>query len=130
MAHEAAVYVDCSKINSVAYFPDNPCQTFLLLQSDHFTSAVEFLGAEMRQMSLSGWHHTAPQPVDYDGAAGGTATLSQSWVSPDHRACAYVATDRIGVAAEARELFPYDPHNQPQGVLDFYRTGRSPPPAS
>jgi hypothetical protein len=128
-AHETNVYVDCSKINSVAYFPDNPCQTFLLVQSDHFGSASELLTAESRQLSRSGWRHSSLQLVDYDGVTGGMATLSQSWVSPDHRACAYVTTDRVGVAAEGRELFPYDQYNQPHGVLDFYRTAKAANPS-
>ena len=124
-AHETNVYVDCSKINSVAYFPDNPCQTFFVVQSNHFGSALELLTAESRQLSRSGWRHGSAQLVDYDGATGGMVTISQSWVSPNHRGCAYITTDRAGVAAEARELFPYDPSNQPHGVLDFYRTAKA-----
>lgn len=124
-AQETNVYVDCSKINNVAYFPDNPCETFVLVESGHFGSASALLTAEMRELTRSGWRHSAPQLVDYDGAAAGMATLGQSWVSADGRACAYIATDRVGVAAEARELFPYDPYNQPQGVLDFYRAAKA-----
>jgi hypothetical protein len=121
---KADVYVDCSKIDAVAYFEDNPCQTFVLLQSSHFRSATEFWSAETRQMKRSGWHNSAPQVADFDGG-GGLVSLSESWVSRDHRACAYVTTDRRGTAAEAKTLFPYDPYNQPQGVLDFYRAARA-----
>jgi hypothetical protein len=124
-AREAAGYVDCSKINSVAYFADNPCQTFVLVTSDEFRSAMELLDAEVRHLGVVGWRHSDAQPVDDDGATGGMATVSQSWVAPDRRACAYVTTDAMGVAEEARELFPYDPYNQPPGVLTFYRHARS-----
>ncbi|MEI4920520.1 hypothetical protein Q8G81_33710, partial [Klebsiella pneumoniae] len=40
-AQQAAVYFDCSKPNVVAYFPDNPCQTFVLLESQRFGSALQ-----------------------------------------------------------------------------------------
>lgn len=119
-----AVFIDCSKIDSVAYFPDNPCQTFVLVTSKQFTSVGGVLDTEVRHLTVLGWHHSAAQPVDYDGAAGGMATLSQSWVAPDRRTCAFVTTDAIGTAAEGHELFPYDPYNQPYGVLAFYRCSR------
>jgi hypothetical protein len=122
--HQATVYVDCSKVNGVAYFPDNPCETFVLLKSSHFGSAAAFWVAETRQLRLSGWRHSAPQLVDYNGAYGGMANLRDSWVAPSHRACAYVTTDRKGVAAEAKELFPYDPYDNPHGVYVFYRTAK------
>jgi hypothetical protein len=124
-ANQAAVYVDCSKINGLAYFSDNPCQTFLLLQSSHFSSAAAFWDAEQRQMRRSGWRHSAAQLVDYDGAHGGMAGDSESWVSPAHDVCAYVTTRQHGVAAETRELFPYDPYDVPHGVYGFYRTARA-----
>lgn len=121
----AAIFIDCSKTNSFAYFPDNPCQTFVLLKSREFASAEGVLATEARHLKVSGWHHSAAQPVDYDGAAGAMAALSQSWVAPDRRTCAYVATDAIGTAAEGHDLFPYDPHNQPYGVLAFYRRAQA-----
>ena len=120
-AHESDVYVDCSKINDVAYFADNPCETFVLLASEHFRSAERFWAAEVRRMDAAGWRHSAPQVVDYDGEAGHLARLSESWVSPDHHACAYVATLPRGLAAEKREIFPRDPYDIPAGVYDFYR---------
>jgi hypothetical protein len=128
-AHKAGVYVDCSKVDSVAYFADNPCQTFVLLTSKHFRSAVEFWAAETRAMRISGWRHSAPQLVDYDGANSDMASLSESWVSPAHRACAYVATGRKGVVTEAQALFPYDPYDIPHGVYVFYRTARAAKPS-
>jgi hypothetical protein len=128
-AAQTAVYVDCSKIDAVAFDPHNPCQTFVLPHSDHFTSAAAFLDAEARQLRAVGWGHPriAP-PVDYDGG-GEMANLGDSWFAPGHKACLYLATVQAGVAAEARVLFPYDPYNQPQGVLDFYRTAKSAKPS-
>jgi hypothetical protein len=119
--HEADIYVDCSKINGVAYFPDNPCETFVLLESQHFGSAEEFWTAETRQLRVSGWHHSSPQLVDYDGQAAGMASPSESWVAPTQRACAYVTTVQKGVAAEKREIFPRDPNDIPHGVYDLYQ---------
>ena len=120
-ASQAASFVDCSKTNSLAYFSDNPCETFLLLRSNHFGSAAKLLAAETRRLAVASWGHSAPQEVDYDGGADGMAALGESWVSPDHHACAYVTTVGRGVAAERREIFPWDPYNWPHGVLDFYR---------
>jgi hypothetical protein len=124
-AQQAAAYVDCSKISSIAYFSNNPCQTFVLLESDHFSSAEEFLAAESRQLMAKGWRHSDPQPVDFDGGHGGLASPSQSWGAPANRVCAYVATARGGVAAETREIFPQDPYDVPQGVYDFYWTAKA-----
>jgi hypothetical protein len=122
---ETAIYVDCSKVNSVAYFSDNPCQTFVLLTSRRFGSATRFLTAETRHMTRSGWRHSAAQLVDYDGANSGMASRTESWVAPGHRACAYVATDQDGVAAEAKALSPYDPYDIPHGVYVFYRKAKA-----
>lgn len=119
-AHESDVYVDCSKINAVAYFSDNPCETFVLLTGERFRSARRFWAAEVRQMRAAGWRHSAPQEVDYDGEGGHLARVSESWVSRDHRKCAYVATLQQGLAAEKREIFPRDPNDIPSGVYDFY----------
>lgn len=125
-AHRTVVYVDCSKIGAVTYDPQNPCQTFVLLQSDHFRSAGAFLDAEARQLRDAGWRHPSrPPPVDYDSGEGAMATLTESWVAPRRQGCAYVATAQTGIAAEAKGLFPYDPYNQPQGVLDFYRKAKA-----
>jgi hypothetical protein len=123
-AHRAAAYTDCSKVNSVACLSDNPCQTFVLLESNRFSSAEAFLAAETRSIIAAGWHHSAPQPVDYDGGAGGMAMPSESWVAPVHQACAYIATAGIGVAAEAAQIFPRDPYDVPEGVYEFYRTAK------
>ena len=123
-AHRADVYVDCSKINSVTYDTHNPCETFVLLGSKHFGSATKFWAAETQAMKLAGWHHSAPQVVDYDGTDSGMASRRESWVSPRHRACAYVTTDARGVAAEKRALFPYDPNDNPHGVYVFYRRAK------
>jgi hypothetical protein len=119
-AHRAATYVDCSQINAITFDPHNPCQTFVLLESNRFTSASALLDAEAHRLNASGWHHSAPQPVDYN-QGDAMASPGESWVAADRHACAYVATDRVGAAAEAKGLFPYDPYNQPRGVLDFYR---------
>jgi hypothetical protein len=121
-AHRAAGYVDCSRLNGIFYDPHNPCQTFVLLQSRHFASAQDFLQAEWSVLLASGWRHSAPQLIDYDAAptAHGLASPTESWVAPDHHVCAYLETAQSGVAAEGRQLFPYDPYNQPQGVLHFY----------
>jgi hypothetical protein len=128
-ARQAATYVDCSKVNAVIYDPHNPCQTFLLLHSSHFRSAAAFLNAEGRQLRAAGWRHTTtPMPIDRD-AFGGNATLNESWVAPQHRACAYVATGTAGVTAEARLLLPYDPYDVPHGVLTFYLKGKAANPS-
>lgn len=119
-AHVMASYLDCSKISSVAYFADNPCETFVLLAGDHFRSDTALLSAQTRRMGAVGWRNSAPQPTDFDGA-GPMASVNASWAAPGDRACAYLATARDGAAAEAKGLFPYDPYNQPRGVLDFYR---------
>jgi hypothetical protein len=124
-AQRAAAYTDCSRVNSVAYFPGNPCQTFVLIESTRFRSAAAFLAAETRQMIASGWHHSAPQPVDYDGAYGNMASATQSWAARDHRACAYVASVRAGVSAETPEIFPRRSYDVPQGVYDFYRAAKA-----
>ena len=42
-----AVYLDCSKINSVAYDPHNPCQTFMLVKSNQSVSQLALLSAEL-----------------------------------------------------------------------------------
>jgi hypothetical protein len=123
LVHGARVpdsYLDCSKISSVAYFADNPCETFVLLVGDHFRYATGLLSAQTGRMSAAGWRNSAPQPVDFDGV-GSMASVNDRWAAPGDRACAYVATVRDGVAAEVKGLFPYDPYNQPHGVLDFYR---------
>ncbi|MGO9793372.1 MAG: hypothetical protein ACLP8S_28735 [Solirubrobacteraceae bacterium] len=127
-AYGDAVFVDCSPINDIAYFANNPCETFVLVRSHHFGSASAFLGAEARRLLSAGWRHPSiAPPVDYN-AGGATASLSNSWFSPQHRACAYVDTVRDGVAAEHTGLFPYDPYNQPAGVLSFYRTAKAAAP--
>jgi hypothetical protein len=118
--HRVATYVDCSQIDAVTYGPHNPCQTFVLLESHHFRSAAVLLGAEAHQLTVSGWHHSAAQPVDYNQVEA-MAIPSESWVAADGQACAYIATDEVGAAAEGKGLFPFDPNNQPRGVLDFYR---------
>lgn len=117
-ARKTAVYVDCSKVSSVAYFSDNPCQTFVLLESDRFASAERFLAAETSYMMAWSWHRSSPQPVDFDGPVGRMAGPSESWAASG--ACAYITTDALGVAAETTELFPRD-LDVPQGVYDFYR---------
>jgi len=119
-AHRAAAYVDCSQVNAVTFDAHNPCQTFVLLKSNHFRSASALLDAEAHQLNASGWHHSAPQPVDYNQGHA-MASPAESWVAADRDACAYVATDKVGAAAEAKGLFPYDPYNQPRDVLGFYR---------
>jgi hypothetical protein len=124
-AHRAATYLDCSKINAVTYDPHNPCQTFLLLETGRFRSPASFLEAEAGRLRAAGWRHaTEPIPVDPDNGSG-SGSLSESWVAPGHRACAYVTTVRRGLATEAQGLFPYDPYNQPRGVLDFYRKAKA-----
>jgi hypothetical protein len=68
------------------------------------------------------------QLVDYDAANSGMAKASESWVEPAEHACAYVTTDRSGVAAERKALFPYDPYDNPHGVYVFYRKARTAEP--
>ena len=121
----SSVYRDCSKVDAVAYFQDNPCQTFVLLTSEHSRSALAFWNAETRYIRGVGWRHSAAQLVDYDGADSGLATRGESWVSPDGRACAYIATLKTGVSAERKAVFPYDPYDIPRGVYTFYRTARA-----
>jgi hypothetical protein len=119
-----AAFVDCSKISAAAYFADNPCQTFVLLNDKRFHSATAFLAAEARHLTDAGWRHSAPQPTDYDQGEA-LASANESWVAPDGRACAYVTTVAAGIATEAKGLFPYDPYNQPDGVLAFYREAKA-----
>jgi hypothetical protein len=57
----------------------------------------------------------------YDQIETPNAGPGQGWISTAKHACAYVAPVGVGAAAEAKGLFPYDPYNQPHGVLDFYR---------
>lgn len=103
-AHQAAVYVDCSTLDSITYDPHNPCQTFVLLQSRQFANAKELLRAEGRLLVDSGWRHSARQPVDYDATGNAMASPTASWVAGDRHVCAYVETAEAGVAAERREL--------------------------
>jgi hypothetical protein len=70
MAHQAAVYLDCSRINSVTYDTQNPCQTLLLIQSSHFTSAEGFLNAEAQPLALL----LASLPYDPDNQPRGFST--------------------------------------------------------
>jgi hypothetical protein len=64
----------------------------VLLESQHFGSSDELWAAETRRMRISGWRHSSPQVVDYDGEAAGMARLSEGWVAPSKRACAHVTT--------------------------------------
>lgn len=123
-AQVSAEFVDCSKVNAVAYFNDNPCETFLLLASQRYRSASALWNAEAHRLRVAGWRHSAAQAVDYD-AGGGMATRNQSWVSRDGHACAYIATVTSGAAAEARGIFPADPYDIPSGVYAFYRKART-----
>jgi hypothetical protein len=118
-------FVDCSKIDAVTYSPDNPCQTFVLLTSEHFSSASAFWTAETRAMKIAGWRHSARQPPDYDGAYRRLASRRQSWVAPAQRACAYITTDRAGVAAEEHALFQYDPNDNPRGLYVYYHRAKA-----
>lgn len=124
-ARRSAIYVDCSKVNSLAYFEHNPCETFVLLRSDRFGSQAALLAAESDRLRAAGWLHPkiAP-PIDYN-VGDATASLDDSWFAPQHKACAYVATDQAAVAAEGRQLLPFDPYDNPRGMLDFYRTAEA-----
>jgi hypothetical protein len=124
-ARESAVFVDCSKVNALAYFPHNPCDTFVLLRSDQFASQQVFLAAEASRLRAAGWRHPriAP-PIDYD-VGDAAAPLDQSWFAPGHCVCAYVATAAAAVAAEGQGLLPFDPYDNPHGMLDFYETARA-----
>jgi hypothetical protein len=123
-AHVSTVYVDCSKVNAVAYFNDNPCETFLLLAGTRYRSASAFWNAETHRLRVAGWRHSAAQAVDYD-VGDGMATRNQSWVSRDGHACAYIATVTRGAGAEAPAIFPADPYDIPSGVYAFYRKART-----
>jgi hypothetical protein len=124
-AHRVAAFTDCSKVNSLAYFEDNPCETFVLLRGGQFTTQAAFLAAEARQLVASGWQHpTIAPPIDYN-VGGAMAAVENSWFAPKHAACGYVATDQAAVAAEASELIPFDRYDNPRGMLAFYRTAKA-----
>lgn len=118
-------FVDCSKVNSLAYFAHNPCETFVLVRGQHFRSATGLLSAEAATLRAAGWRHPGIEPpIDYD-VGDAMAPLQDSWYSPDGRACAYIATDHAAVAAEGRELIPFDRYDNPAGMLSFYRAADS-----
>jgi hypothetical protein len=127
-ANQSAVYVDCSKVNSLAYFPQNPCQTFVLIRSQRFASSSSLLDAETARLRVAGWRHpTLPPPIDYD-VGNATAPVVDSWLAPEHHACAYIATDHAAVTAEGKELIPFDRYDDPHEMLVFYETAKAAAP--
>ena len=96
-------FVDCSKVNSLAYFAHNPCETFVLVRGLDSGSATVLLRSEAATLRDDGWVHPALRPeADYDDVSSGTAPLQDSWVAPGSKACAYVATAKAGVRAEGK----------------------------
>jgi hypothetical protein len=124
-ADQVSAFTDCSKVNSLAYFANNPCETFVLLRDDRFATQAAFLAAEQHRLTAAGWRHpTIAPPIDYNTGEA-MAPIAASWVAPKHAACAYVATDRAAVTAEGSELLPFDYYDDPEGLLGFYRTAKA-----
>jgi hypothetical protein len=120
-------FMDCSKVNGLAYFDHWPCQTFVLVHSSHFGTAQALDSAEQARLGAAGWHYSArgPIPVDYDALGSANVPSSASWTGPGNSACAVILTDTAGAALEAEAILrPYDPYNQPQGLIAFYRVAR------
>jgi hypothetical protein len=104
-ARRIDTFVDCSKVNSLAYFTHNPCETFVLVRgsASGSGSAIALLRSEAATLRGDGWVHPTLRPVaDYDDVSSAMAPLRDSWVAPGSNACAYVATARAGVLAEGK----------------------------
>jgi len=124
-AQQLATFTNCSRVNSLAYFAHNPCETFELLLDPRYGSQSALLNAEDHRLLAAGWLHPRIEPaVDYDVGTA-MAPIADSWYSPDHKVCAYIATDRSGVAAERQGFFPFDGWDEPEGLLGFYRAARA-----
>jgi hypothetical protein len=125
-AQRVDTFVDCSKVNSVAYFRDNPCETFVLVRGRASSSAMALLGSEVATLHRAGWVHPALRPeADYDDVSSAPAPRRDSWVAPDANACAYVATVRAGIRAEGKGFLPFDHDDDPAGLLTFYDVART-----
>jgi hypothetical protein len=118
-------YTDCSRINSVTYEPHEPCQTFALVSSAHFSTLRALYDAELSRLRNTGWR-PAPSALLVDNHTGNDATSpAASWTEPHHQACAVVLTDSDAIAAERKAIFPYDPYDIPHGRYRFYRQATS-----
>lgn len=121
-----ARFLDCSKVNSLAYFANNPCETFLLIGASGSESVTELLRSQDAALLAAGWRHPILRPAaDYDDTYSLKAPLAQSWFAPHSRACAYVTTVRSGIAAEGKRFLPFDYGDDPKGLLTFYRKAQA-----
>jgi hypothetical protein len=117
-------FMDCDKATAIGYLEHWPCETFVLVQSSHFGTAQAFDAAEQARLRAAGWHYSArgPIPVDYGAVGEANAPSAASWTDPGNSACAVVLTDTAGIALESKAILrPYDPYNQPHGLISFYR---------
>lgn len=126
--HRVAAYVDCSHINALDFDPHTPCESFVLLEGNHFASAALLQNAETHELSGSGWRHSASQPVDYDDG-GAMASPSERWILADRDVCAYVAGKdwRGGRGERSLPIRPLEPASRcsrflPQGQGSATRT--------
>lgn len=96
-AKRSRTYVDCTKVSTLAYFADNPCETFVLIHGSAEESARSLLTAESETLATHGWRHPALRPlVDYDHYDR-LAPKSEAWFSRDPRACVYVTIAKVAV---------------------------------
>jgi hypothetical protein len=124
-AQQVASFTNCSEDNSLNYVPHNPCETYLLLRGSRYASQTAFLAAEDQRLLAAGWRHTTDRPpVDYD-FGDALAPRADSWYSPGHAVCAYVAADRAAVVAAGKGLFPYDHYDDPPSFPTYYRSARA-----
>jgi len=125
-ARRVDTFVDCSKVNSLAYFTHNPCETFVLVRGSASGSAKALLRSESATLRGDGWVHPTLRPMaDYDDVSSAMAPLQDSWVAPGSKVCAYIATARSGVRAEGKQFLPFDHADDPAGLLTFYNAARA-----
>jgi hypothetical protein len=118
-------FTDCSKVNSLTYDPEQPCQAFVLVKSIRFASLSALIAGERARLLASDWRRSA-LPLLMDNDSGLTyAPRAVSWAAPNHQACAVVVTDAVGVRAEGKVLFPYDAFDMPSGLYRFYRNAKA-----
>lgn len=118
-------FTDCSKVNSVTYDPEQPCQAFVLVKNLRFASSSALTARERARLQVGGWRRSA-RPLYMDNDTGLTfAPRAAGWAAPSHQACAIVVTAAAGVKAEGKVLFPYDRYDIPRGLYRFYRAAKA-----